>query len=143
MEQQVEKTNEQFIKEMIDNKGIQDGGFTDEELVSLKLFYENYFEMHDYNLELQEELHKEKEKNDTLEKLLQGNLYEMYLYYKEVASRYQANSVSKEQIKDKLNKLQNEYEIILDCDRTSREKEIACYQYNSMRNVLEELLNEN
>lgn len=57
-------------------------------------------------LNLVEKLRKEnkelKEKNGTLEELLQGTLYEMYKYYKELANTYQANCISKEKIKDKL-----------------------------------------
>lgn len=37
---------------------------------------------------LEIEIEKLKDKNKTLESLLQGNLYEMYLYYKELASKY-------------------------------------------------------
>lgn len=53
---------------------------------------------------------KEKEKNKTLEILLHGNLYEMYLYYKELASRYQANSVSKDEIREILNNTEKNIE---------------------------------
>ena len=49
---------------------------------------------------------KEKEKNKTLETLLQGNLYQMYSYYKELASRYQANSISKDKIKEIIEELE-------------------------------------
>lgn len=46
------------------------------------------------------------EKNKTLETLLQGNLYQMYLYYKELAGRYQANSISKDKVQEKIEELQ-------------------------------------
>lgn len=45
------------------------------------------------------------DKNKTLETLLQGNLYQMYLYYKELAGRYQANSISKDKVKEKIEEL--------------------------------------
>lgn len=41
-----------------------------------------------------------KDKNKTLERLLQGNLYELYLYYKELAGKYQANCISKDEIRN-------------------------------------------
>ena len=54
--------------------------------------------------QLEKEIEKLKEKNKTLESLLQGNLYELYLYYKELASKYQANSISKDKIREKIKK---------------------------------------
>ena len=55
------------------------------------------------------EIEELKEKNKTLETLLQGNLYEMYLYYKELASRYQANSISKDKIREKIKNIEDIY----------------------------------
>lgn len=49
-------------------------------------------------------------KNETLEELLQGNLYEMYKYYRNLANSYQGNCISKEIVKDKLKKLEIEKE---------------------------------
>ena len=49
--------------------------------------------------------YKEKSKNKTLEELLPGNLYELYLYYKELASKYQANSISKDEVREKIKEL--------------------------------------
>lgn len=48
------------------------------------------------------------DKNKTLETLLQGNLYQMYLYYKELAGRYQANSISKDKVKEKIEELKDD-----------------------------------
>jgi hypothetical protein len=48
---------------------------------------------------------KEKEKNRILEDLLQGRLYELYLYYKKLAGSYQANSISKDKIRTKIKDL--------------------------------------
>ena len=47
---------------------------------------------------------KEKEKNKTLEELLQGRLFELYKYYKDLASEYQGNSISKDKLKEKIEK---------------------------------------
>ena len=59
---------------------------------------------------------KEKEKNETLEELLQGRLFELYKYYKDLASEYQANCISKNKIKpiqiiDLDGKIHNVYKI--------------------------------
>lgn len=45
------------------------------------------------------------EKNKILESLLQGNLFEMYKYYKELCSSYQGNSISKDKVKEKIKEL--------------------------------------
>lgn len=54
-----------------------------------------------------------KSKNKTLEELLQGNLYELYKYYKELAGTYQGNSIPVQKVKDKISErqfeLQQEY----------------------------------
>jgi hypothetical protein len=52
---------------------------------------------------------KEKEKNNTLENLLQGNLYEMYKYYKELANSYQANSISKDKINTRIEEIEKTF----------------------------------
>lgn len=49
-------------------------------------------------------------KNETLEELLQGNLYEMYKYYRDLANSYQGNCISKEKIKDKIKELNSRIE---------------------------------
>ena len=38
--------------------------------------------------------------NETLEELLQGTLYEMYKYYRDLANSYQGNCISKEKVKN-------------------------------------------
>lgn len=59
-------------------------------------------------------IEKLKDKNKTLESLLQGNLYEMYLYYKELANKYQANCISKDTIKEKIKEYSNDkYEFLV------------------------------
>ena len=54
---------------------------------------------------LQKENEELKNKNKTLEELLQGTLYEMYKYYRDLANSYQANCISKEKVKDKIEEL--------------------------------------
>lgn len=54
----------------------------------------------------QKEIEELKDKNKTLEMLLQGNLFEMYNYYKELANKYQANCISKDKIIEKIKKLE-------------------------------------
>lgn len=49
-----------------------------------------------------------KSKNETLEELLQGNLYELYKYYKELAGTYQGNCIPIQKVKDKIEKLNDE-----------------------------------
>lgn len=49
-----------------------------------------------------------KSKNKILEELLQGNLYELYKYYKELAGSYQGNCIPVQKVKDKIEKLNNE-----------------------------------
>lgn len=50
-----------------------------------------------------------KSKNKTLEELLQGNLYELYKYYKELANAYQGNCIPVQKVKDILNEINKEY----------------------------------
>ena len=75
------------------------------------------------------------DKNKTLETLLQGNLYQMYLYYKELAGRYQANSISKDKVKEKIEELNKAYE-----DSKDENGESQYYYADYTIRVLEELL---
>ena len=54
---------------------------------------------------LQKENEELKSKNKTLEELLQGNLYELYKYYKELAGAYQGNSIPVQKIKDIIDRI--------------------------------------
>lgn len=76
---------------------------------------EEQTEMSNKNYELEfevEKLQKENEelknKNKTLEELLQGTLYEMYKYYRDLANSYQANCILKEKVKDKIEELEKD-----------------------------------
>ena len=66
---------------------------------------------------------KEKEKNKTLEELLQGRLFELYKYYKDLASKYQGNCVSKDKIKAKVEELKQKKYIL-----SSKDSEIEILQ---------------
>lgn len=48
-----------------------------------------------------------KAKNKILEELLQGNLYELYKYYRELAGSYQGNCITVQKVKDKIEKYKN------------------------------------
>ena len=65
------------------------------------VYNENYFKLQKENEEL-------KNKNKTLEELLQGTLYETYKYYRDLANSYQANCISKEKVKDKIEDLEKD-----------------------------------
>lgn len=52
----------------------------------------------------QKEIEELKEKNKILEELLQGRLFELYNYYKELAGKYQGNCISKDKIREIIGK---------------------------------------
>ena len=84
----------------------------------------------------QKENEEIKNKNKTLEELLQGTLYEMYKYYRDLANSYQANCISKEKVKDKIihyQELQDNY--IKKYDEINE-------GLQAMINVLQELIEE-
>ena len=77
----------------------------------------------------QKEIEELKDKNKTLESLLQGNLYELYLCYKEICNDYQANCISK----DKIREILDEYK---KTDTNNISKIIEFYQ--KIKKLLEE-----
>ena len=85
----------------------------------------------------QKEIEKIKNKNKTLEGLLQGNLFELYLYYKELASKYQANSISKDKIREKIKEIENRR-----IEEGKCELAIYGFQRDAKIEVLQELLEE-
>ena len=87
----------------------------------------------------QKENEELKNKNKTLEELLQGTLYEMYKYYRDLANSYQANCISKEKIKDKLKKLEIEKEKV----KGKKDNLIERYTIENKINTLLEILKEN
>lgn len=87
----------------------------------------------------QKENEELKDKNKTLEELLQGTLYETYKYYRDLANSYQANCISKEKIKDKLKKLEIEKEKV----KGKKDNLIERYTIENKINILLEILKEN
>lgn len=77
-------------------------------------------------------------KNKTLEELLQGNLYEMYKYYRDLANSYQGNCISKEIVKDKLKKLKIEKEKA----KGRKDNIVERYTIENKINILQEVLKE-
>lgn len=106
-----------------------------EEKKIIEYIKKEYGNFDNYVRDLLDLYQKEKEKNKTLETLLQGNLYQMYLYYKELASRYQANSVSKDKIREKIKDLEDNMILF-----TNDKEKFNRYKY--ARNILEKLLEE-
>lgn len=94
---------------------------------------------------------KLKSKNKTLEELLQGNLYELYKYYKELAGVYQGNCILVQEVKDKIEKeIKYHEKNILDIEtitmlKGKTAKEEAKIEFNKyaivvLKKMLQELL---
>lgn len=92
-----------------------------------------------------------KSKNKTLEELLQGNLYELYKYYKELAGVYQGSCILVQEVKDKIEKeIKYHEKNILDIETTTMlkgktAKEEAEIEFNKyaivvLKKMLQELL---
>lgn len=77
-----------------------------------------------------------KSKNKTLEELLQGNLYELYKYYKELAGTYQGNCIPVQEVKDKIEELKQEKKKYGNCLIEMYEDELV----NRDIKILQELL---
>lgn len=75
---------------------------------------------------LEKKLQQEKEKNKTLEELLQGRLFELYNYYKDLAGSYQANCISKDKIKAKIKEIKAKKDF----------PEFADYEWNDTEKIL-------
>lgn len=76
-------------------------------------------------------------KNETLEELLQGNLYEMYKYYRDLANSYQGNCISKEKVKNMI----KEKEWVLenyDCDKSDYKQSQAIGAWDILQKLLKE-----
>lgn len=78
-------------------------------------------------------------KNETLEELLQGNLYEMYKYYRDLANSYQGNCISKEKIKDKIEELNKKEKEELK-GMKGQDRYFVKQTYQNKRMILQELL---
>ena len=79
------------------------------------------------------EIEELKDKNKTLEMLLQGNLFEMYKYYRELANSYQANCISKDKIKEMIEELES----VLDL--AENDKRFAKYKKEALKEEIEDL----
>ena len=77
-----------------------------------------------------------KSKNKTLEELLQGNLYELYKYYKELAGTYQENCILVQKVKDKIEYLDKQQKQWLE----DRELKASDSEIIFARDFLQELL---
>lgn len=76
--------------------------------INLKSAEEFKNNMCEHRCLLKNENEELKSKNKTLEELLQGNLYELYKYYKELAGTYQGNCILVQTVKDKIKELDDE-----------------------------------
>ena len=85
---------------------------------------------------LQKENEELKSKNKTLEELLQGNLYELYKYYKELAGTYQGNCILVQEVTDKIEFLDNQQKQWLE----DRELKASDSEIIFARDFLQELL---
>ena len=80
-------------------------------------------------------------KNETLEELLQGNLYEMYKYYRDLANSYQGNCISKEKVKDKIEELNKKEKEELK-GMKGQDRYFVKQTYQNKRIILQELIKE-
>lgn len=78
-----------------------------------------------------------KSKNKTLEELLQGNLYELYKYYKELAGTYQGNCIPVQEVKDKIEELKQEKKKYGNCLIEMYEDELVNRDIKILRELLE------
>lgn len=78
-------------------------------------------------------------KNETLEELLQGNLYEMYKYYRDLANSYQGNCISKEIVKEKIEELNKKEKEELK-GMKGQDRYFVKQTYQNKKMILQELL---
>ena len=80
-------------------------------------------------------------KNETLEELLQGTLYEMYKHYRDLANSYQGNCISKEKVKDKIEELNKKEKEELK-GMKGQDRYFVKQTYQNKRMILQELIKE-
>lgn len=80
-------------------------------------------------------------KNESLEELLQGTLYEMYKYYRDLANSYQGNCISKEKVKDKIEELNKKEKEELK-GMKGQDRYFVKQTYQNKRIILQELIKE-
>ena len=66
----------------------------------------------------------------------------MYKYYRELCNSYQANNISKDKIKAKIEQIDYEYNKTLEKDLSLEMHNYNCSRHEAMRMVLQELLEE-
>lgn len=143
---------EHFIKSIKTNKEYKEEngwhGYYNKEIVELARILQHILSDYKRVLKENEEL---KSKNKTLEELLQGNLYELYKYYKELAGTYQENCILVQEVTDKIEKeIKYHEKNILDIENTTMlkgktTKEEAEIEFNKyaivvLKKMLQELL---
>ena len=118
-----------ILEEMIENANIENMDMNDcfgrEHIEAIEHIISDYKRVLKENEEL-------KEKNKILEELLEGNLYELYKYYKELAGSYQGNCIPKSKVKEKIEELKEDEEFYREHDRM--------YEFESKIKLLQELL---
>lgn len=96
------------VKQQIEDvKEYIEYGLPYSEYLDLENSFDNILSEYKRVLKENEEL---KEKNKILEELLQGNLYNLYKYYRELAGSYQGNCIPVQKIKDKIEELNKQLE---------------------------------
>ena len=80
-------------------------------------------------------------KNETLEELLQGTLYEMYKHYRDLANSYQGNCITKEKVKDKIEELNKKEKEELK-GMKGQDRYFVKQTYQNKRMILQELIKE-
>ena len=80
-------------------------------------------------------------KNETLEELLQGTLYEMYKHYRDLANSYQGNCISKEKVKDKIEELNKKEKEELK-GMKGQDRYFVKQTYQNKKMILQELIKE-
>ena len=137
-----------ILEGMIENANIENMDMNDcfggEHIEAIEHILSDYKRVLKENEEL-------KSKNKTLEELLQGNLYELYKYYKELAGTYQENCILVQEVTDKIEKeIKYHEKNILDIENTTMlkgktTKEEAEIEFNKyaivvLKKMLQELL---
>lgn len=97
--------------------------------------FKNEYVIPDYILENINELKRE---NNELKDLLEGHLYTKYLFYKELAGKYQGDCISKDKIRKEIEKCRE------DIDKMHPASDMVYMDYLEDKiKILEDLLEEN
>ena len=104
--------------------------------------------LNDKNFEIPDDLYHAivelEDKYNELHRLIQGDLYDKYLYYKQLASYYQGDCVSKSKIRAKLKELEEQKEKLkFDGNRSFADYEQFCKNLKFFNEQIDDLLEEN